>query len=205
MSEKQKLLALLWLVILLLSVTGVGAEEPLQYKPEKARGFNAHEGLMEVNPPGGFFLKFIHGPNSTLAVYRSEQGRGRDLPLRINRHAEETGTVLYGSVLFRAGYGTEFTRILRAGDSILIPTCVPHGGIFGWDRDEETLMVSTFTEKYVEYGPDDAGGAPEEFTAKVQYDEASGVAASEECARMEGAPPVSWTVDSLRADGANLR
>ena len=179
--------------------------EALQYEPVKARGFNAHEGLMEVNPPGGFALKFIHGTKSTLAVYRSAQGRGHDLPLRINRHSEETGTVLYGSVLFRAGYGTEFTRILRAGDSILIPTCVPHGGIFGWDHNEETLMVSTFTEKYVEYGPDDAGGAPEEFTAKVSYDADSGVAASEACANMEGAPPVTWTVDSLREDGAKLR
>ncbi|MCG2634486.1 MAG: hypothetical protein J4A00_06125 [Gammaproteobacteria bacterium] len=150
-------------------------------------------------------MNFIHGSNSTLAVYRSEQGRGRDLPLRINRHAEETGTVLYGSVLFRAGYGTEFTRILRAGDSILIPKCMPHGGIFGWDNNEETLLVSTFTEKYVEYGPDDTGGVPGEFAAKLSYDAESGVAASEECARMEGAPPVTWTVDSLRADGAKLK
>ncbi|MCG2634537.1 MAG: hypothetical protein J4A00_06385 [Gammaproteobacteria bacterium] len=168
-------------------------------KPKGLR--NSTEGLYEVAPPSGFHMQFQHGPNSTFAVFRTEEGKGRDLAVRVNRHSEETGFVLKGSVLFRAGYNDEFTHILRAGDSIVVPECAPHGGIFGWDNNEETILIATLTEKYVEYGPDEAGGAPEEFARKVKYDPDSGVAESERCQNMTGEPELEWDMDDLRKWG----
>ena len=177
----------------------VQAEEKLVYKPEQAKYFNTNENQFEIDPPGGFFMRFKHGPDSTAAIYRTAAGKGRDMPIRLNRHNEEAGYVVKGSVLFKAGYNGEFTHILRAGDSIVIPRCVPHGGIFGWDDNEETILFTTFADKYVEYGPDDLDGPPKEFADKIQYDPESGIAASKECVEMQGAPPVTWSVQDLKA------
>ena len=174
------------------------ADAPLQYQPQAAQYFDTDGELFEFDPPGGFFMRFRHGPNSTYAIYRTEQGRGRQAPIRLNRHYEETGIVIKGSVLFKAGYDGEFERVLRPGDAILVPKCVPHGGIFGWDDDEETILFTTFVDKYVEYGPDDLDHPPEAMAEKVHFDPDSGIAATEECANMIGAPPVTWTIEDLR-------
>lgn len=192
---------------LVLGVVGCGRQaptasgaEPLVYVPQSARSIDLNN-LFEVDPPGGFFMKFQQGPNSTLAVYKTAAGKGRSLPVRINRYNEETGYVVKGSLLFKAGYDGEFTKVLRAGDGLIIPRCVPHSGVFGWDHNEETVLVTTFAEKYVEYGPDDADALPAEFRDKIHYDPDSGVAESAECATMQGAPPVTWTVADLPSPG----
>ena len=172
--------------------------EPLAFEEYELKSKNFETDLME-SPPGGFFVKFQHGPNSTMAVYKTAEGKGRSLPVRINRHNEETGLVTRGSVLFKAGYAGEFTKVLRVGDTIVIPRCVPHSGIFGWDNNEETVLQTTFTEKYAEYGPDTATELPKEFTAKIVFDPESGVAASKECAAMTGAPAVTWSIQDMQA------
>ena len=183
----------------LLSAGATGAQEQaLEFVPYELQSKNFDTDLFEVTPPGGFYMKFQHGPNSTLAVYKTAAGKGRDLPIRINRHNEETGVVTRGSVLFKAGYDGEFTKVLRPGDTIVIPRCVPHAGIFGWDNNEETILITTFAEKYVEYGPDNATELPKEFRDKIAYDKASGVAASLECAAMTGTPPITWSTKDLR-------
>ena len=163
------------------------------------RFFNIYEHVdqREVLPPGGFFFDFRHGPNSTLAIYKTAAGKGRELPIRINRHNEETGVVLKGSVLFKAGYNGEFERVLRVGDSIIIPTCVPHSGIFGWDANEETILLTTFAEKYVEYGPDDAKAIAPEFAAKIKYKPDASIAETPECAARQETP-VTWTLKDVR-------
>lgn len=163
------------------------------------RFFNVYEHVDQREvPPGGFFFDFRHGPNSTLAIYKTAAGKGRELPIRINRHNEETGVVVKGSVLFKAGYNGEFERVLREGDSIIIPTCVPHSGIFGWDANEETILLTTFAEKYVEYGPDNAKDIAPEFANKIKYKPDASVAETPECAARQETP-VTWTIDDLRA------
>lgn len=151
----------------------------------------------EVVPPGGFFFSFMHGPDSTFAITKSGTGKGRSLPVRINRHNEETGMVIKGSVLFKAGYNGEFQRVLRVGDTIIIPKCVPHSGVFGWDANEETILVTTFTDKYIEYGPDNTGKTAAEFSQKVNYKPNSGPAETEDCKNMKDAPKLTWTVKDL--------
>lgn len=165
------------------------------------RFVNVHEGLeqFEVDPPGGFYFRFVHGPDSTLGVYKTAAGAGRDLPIRINRHNEETGLVLEGSVLFKAGYDGEFERVLRPGDAIIIPRCVPHGGIFGWDANEQTVLITTFVDKYAEYGPEyGPGGAPsEEFASKIRSQD--GVSEDVFCSLDSGQRDISWSIQELRA------
>jgi hypothetical protein len=119
------------------------------------------------------------------------------LPVRINRHNEETGIVIKGSVLFKAGYNGEFQRVLRVGDTIIIPKCVPHSGLFGWDHNEETILVTTFTDKYVEYGPDNTGKTAKEFSQKVNYKPNSGPAETADCRNMKNAPKITWTVNDI--------
>jgi quercetin dioxygenase-like cupin family protein len=178
----------------------IAIAEPLQYKPEQAFSYNtAKENQFEIDPPGGFFMRFRHGPNSTAAIFQTEAGKGRDIAIRINRHNEEAGIVIKGSVLFKAGYNGEFTRVLRAGDVLVVPKCVPHGGIFGWDNDEETILFTTFVGEYVEYGPDNLDHPPQAMAEKIHYDKASGVAATQECAEMVGAPPLTWSIDDIKA------
>lgn len=197
MINSQRMAQLL-AAISLLAVSGVStAEQPLAFVPYELNSKNFTADLFEVTPPGGFFMKFQHGPNSTIAVYKTAAGKGRNLPIRINRHNEETGYVIKGSVLFKAGYDGEFTKVLRPGDTIIIPRCVPHAGIFGWDNDEESILITTFAEKYVEYGPDTATELPAEFRAKIAYDPTSGVASALECAAMTDAPPVTWSAADL--------
>ena len=190
--------AALMVLGLALLVGTANAAEPLQYTPEAAQYFDTNAELFEFDPPGGFYMRFRHGPNSTYAIYRTDAGRGRQAPVRLNRHYEETGIVIKGSVLFKAGYDGEFERVLRPGDAILVPKCVPHGGVFGWDDNEETILFTTFVDKYSEYGPDNLDHPPEAMAQKVHFDPDSGIAATEECATMEGAPPVTWSIEDLR-------
>lgn len=170
--------------------------------PSGVGGIRYYNGLenadrQEVVPPGGFFFSFMHGPDSTFAVTKTAAGKGRSLPVRINRHNEETGMVIKGSVLFKAGYNGEFQRVLRVGDTIIIPKCVPHSGLFGWDGNEETILVTTFTDKYIEYGPDNTGKTAEEFAQKVNYKTNSGPAETEDCRNMKDAPKITWTVNDI--------
>lgn len=194
---------LIRLTIVIGLVAGFGSPAvtaTLTYQPEQVISFStANEDQFEFDPPGGFFMRFKHGPNSTAAIFRTEAGKGRNIAIRINRHNEEAVIVIKGSVLFKAGYNGEFTRILRVGDVFIVPQCVPHGGVFGWDDDEETIIFTTFAEKYVEYGPDNLDRPPQEMAKKIHYDKVSGVAASKECAEMVGAPPITWTVDDIKA------
>jgi len=146
----------------------------------------------------GFFFSFIHGPNSTYAVYKTAAGKGRSLPVNINRHNEETGVVMKGSVLFKAGYNGEFERVLRAGDAIVIPACTPHSGIFGWDSNEETILITTFAEKYVEYGSDDPKLITPEFKKKVSNIKPGvAIAETEMCKNMKDAPKVTWSLADI--------
>lgn len=164
------------------------------------RFFNAEQSLegREVKPPGGFFFSFRHGPNSTFGVYETAAGAGRGLPIRMNRHNEEHGYVVRGSVLFKAGYDGEFERVLRAGDVIIIPECVPHAGIFGWDANEETLLLTTFVDKYQEYGADTAQEVSPEFAAKINYKAGSAPAEIDLCKNKPDTPPITWSVEDLR-------
>lgn len=193
----------LWTLALgaVLAGAGAGAETQPPDGVGGVRFFNVEESLegREVNPPGGFFFSFRHGPNSTFGVYETAAGAGRGLPIRMNRHNEEAGYVVRGSILFKAGYNGEFERVLRAGDVIIIPECVPHGGIFGWDANEETLLLTTFVDKYQEYGPDDAQAVPPEFAAKINYKAGSAPAEIDICKNRRGAPPITWSVEDLRA------
>jgi mannose-6-phosphate isomerase-like protein (cupin superfamily) len=170
--------------------------------PDGVAGVRYYNGLesadrQEVVPPGGFFFSFMQGPNSTFAITKTAEGKGRALPVRINRHNEETGIVIKGSVLFKAGYNGEFQRVLRVGDTIIIPKCVPHSGLFGWDHNEETILVTTFTDKYVEYGPDNTGKTAKEFSQKVNYKSNSGPAETADCRNMKNAPKITWTVNDI--------
>lgn len=178
-----------------------GAETPAPDGAAGVRFMNVEESLKgrEVKPPGGFFFSFRHGPNSTFGVYETAAGAGRGLPIRMNRHHEEAGYVVRGSVLFKAGYNGEFERVLRAGDVIIIPECVPHSGIFGWDANEETLLLTTFVDKYQEYGPDDAQTVSPEFAAKINYKAGSAPAEIDICKNRPGTPPITWSVEDLRA------
>lgn len=191
----------LWAAGLAAALAGpVGAETQSPDGAGGVRFFNAPESLegREVDPPGGFFFSFRHGPNSTFGVYQTAAGAGRDLPIRMNRHNEEAGYVVRGSVLFKAGYDGEFERVLRAGDVIIIPECVPHSGIFGWDANEETLLLTTFVEKYHEYGPDDAQAMSPEFAAKINYQAGAAPAEIDLCKNKPDTPPVTWSVEDLR-------
>lgn len=180
--------------------TLAGAETQSPDGAGGVRFFNADQSLegREVKPPGGFFFSFRHGPNSTFGVYETAAGAGRNLPIRMNRHNEEAGYVVRGSVLFKAGYDGEFERVLRAGDVIIIPECVPHAGIFGWDANEETLLLTTFVDKYQEYGPDTAQEVAPEFAAKINYKAGSAPAEIDLCKDMKNTPPITWTVEDLR-------
>ena len=151
----------------------------------------------EIKPPGGLFFTFTHGPNSTYAIFKMAAGKARSIPFSINRHNEEAGTIIKGSVLFKAGYNGEFQRVLRVGDTIIIPKCVPHSGLFGWDRNEETILATIFTDKYIEYGPDKTGKTAEEFSQKVNYKANSGPAETEDCRNMKNAPKITWTVNDI--------
>lgn len=151
----------------------------------------------EVVPPGGFFLSFMHGPDSSFFVIKTAAGKGRSAPIRVNRHGEETGIIVKGSMLFKAGYNGEFERVLRVGDAIIIPKCVPHSGISGWDHDEETILITTFTHKYAAYGPDNAGKASTEILNKLNFKPNSGPAETEECKNMKDTPKVTWSVADL--------
>lgn len=146
----------------------------------------------------GFFFSFIHGPNSTFGVYKTAAGKGRSVPVRINRHNEETGIVVKGSVLFKAGYNGEFERVLHVGDAIVIPACTPHSGTFGWDANEETILVTTFAEKYTEYGPDNAEKITPEFKQKVSNVKPdSPIAETDMCKNMKDAPKVTWSLADI--------
>lgn len=182
------------------AISPAGAQAPSPDGAAGVRFFNADESLdgREVKPPGGFFFSFRHGPNSTFGVYQTAAGAGRDLPIRMNRHNEETGYVVRGSVLFKAGYDGEFERVLRAGDIIIIPQCVPHAGIFGWDANEETLLLTTFVDKYQEYGPDTAQEVTPEFRDKINYKAGSTPAEIDLCKNMKDTRPITWTVEELR-------
>jgi mannose-6-phosphate isomerase-like protein (cupin superfamily) len=162
------------------------------------RYYDSYKATDEREAVPGFFFSFIHGPNSTFAVYKTAEGKGRDLPVNINRHNEETGIVIKGSVLFKAGYNGEFERVLHAGDAIVIPACVPHSGIFGWDHNEETILVTTFAEKYNEYGPDDAPKIATEFKKKVEnVKPGMAIAENDMCKKMKGTPKVTWSLADL--------
>lgn len=146
----------------------------------------------------GFFFSFIHGPNSTYAVYKTAEGKGRSLPVNINRHNEETGVVVKGSVLFKSGYNGEFERVLRVGDAIVIPACTPHSGVFGWDSNEETILITTFAEKYVEYGPDSVEKITPEFKKKVSnIKPGMAIAETDMCKNMKDAPKVTWSLADI--------
>jgi len=93
------------------------------------RYFDSYKRADEREAVPGFFFSFIHGPNSTFAVYKTAEGKGRNLPVNINRHSEETAVVVKGSMLFKGGYNGEFERVLHVGDAVVIPAGVPHSGI----------------------------------------------------------------------------
>jgi len=152
-------------------------------------------GKHEVKPPGGLFMTFIHGPNSTFAVFKTAAGKSRSLPFSINRHNEEAGTIIKGSVLFKAGYNGEFVRILHAGDTIIVPKCVPHSGVFGWDANEETVIITTFVGKYLEYGEEDAKKVSTELKDKLKAD--NNIVATKDCQNMKGTPPITWTIKDI--------
>lgn len=148
----------------------------------------------EIKPPGGLFFTFVHGPNSTYAIFKMEAGKARSIPFSINRHNEEAGTIIKGSVLFKAGYNGEFVHVLRAGDTIIVPKCVPHSGVFGWEANEETIIVTTFVGRYSEYGEEGAKKVSTELKDKLKADD---IVATKECQEMQGTPPVTWTVKDI--------
>jgi mannose-6-phosphate isomerase-like protein (cupin superfamily) len=148
----------------------------------------------EITPPGGLYFTFAHGPNSTYAIFKMAAGKARSVPFSINRHNEEAGTIIKGSVLFKAGYNGEFVRVLRAGETIIVPKCVPHSGVFGWDANEETIIVTTFIGKYSEYGEEGAKKVSTELKDKIKAEE---VVATKECQEMQGTPPITWTVKDI--------
>lgn len=162
------------------------------------RYFDSYKRADEREAVPGFFFSFIHGPNSTFAVYKTAEGKGRNLPVNINRHSEETAVVVKGSMLFKGGYNGEFERVLHVGDAVVIPAGVPHSGIFGWDSDEETILISTFTEKYLEYGPDDVENVTPEFKKKVSDIKADmPIAETPAVKAMKDAPKVTWSLADL--------
>jgi quercetin dioxygenase-like cupin family protein len=148
----------------------------------------------EIKPPGGLFFTFVHGPNSTYAIFKMAAGQARSIPFSINRHNEEAGTIIKGSVLFKAGYNGEFVHVLHAGDTIIVPKCVPHSGVFGWDANEETIIVTTFIGRYSEYGEEGAKKVSNELKDKLKADD---IVATKECQEMKGTPPVTWTVKDI--------
>lgn len=148
----------------------------------------------EIKPPGGLFFTFTHGPNSTYAIFKMAAGNARSIPFSINRHNEEAGTIIKGSVLFKAGYNGEFQRVLHEGDTIIVPKCVPHSGVFGWEANEETIIVTTFIGKYSEYGEEGAKKVSNELKDKLKADD---IVATKECQEMQGTPPITWTVKDI--------
>jgi len=178
----------------------VSARPPLNTEDKVGgiRYYDSYKATDQREAVPGFFFSFIHGPNSTYAVYKTAEGKGRSLPVNINRHNEETGVVVKGSVLFKAGYNGEFERVLRVGDAIVIPACHPHSGVFGWDNDEETILITTFTEKYNEYGSDEPKTVTPEFNKKVtNIKPGTPIAETEMCKNMKDAPKVTWTLADI--------
>lgn len=150
----------------------------------------------EFTPPGGFYFTFVHGPNSTQAIFKMDAGKAQSIPFSINRHNEEIATIMKGSVLFKAGYNGEFVRVLHAGDTIIVPKCVPHTGVFGWDANEETIIISAIIGKYVEYGEEGAKKESKSNEIKNKL-KAGDVVATKDCQEMQGTPPITWTVKDI--------
>ncbi|MCG2634462.1 MAG: hypothetical protein J4A00_05990 [Gammaproteobacteria bacterium] len=156
-------LLLLLCVCMALPVLAATSAETLQLKQ-----FNAldAENLREV-VPGVWSMRHINGEHTTAMVLHVAEGQGQTLPVKKNIHMEEAVYIIRGSVRFFAGDGT-FTRVFREGDLFVLPKCIAHWGTFGYDNNEETIMLSVFSPVYEEYGPDDAVGPVNELLKKLK-------------------------------------
>ena len=136
----------------------------------KLKQFNVldAENMREV-VPGVWSMRHVNGEHTTALVLHVEEGKGRTLPVKQNIHMEEVVLIVKGSVRFFAGDGT-FSKVFREGDLFVLPKCIPHWGTFGYDNNEETIMLSVFSPVYEEYGPDDAEGPVLELLKKLKQE-----------------------------------
>ena len=125
--EGEKLFMLLFGVVAIQAFAGGGVEPRSTLDGSGGvRYLNVLKSVKEVSPSTGAHMTFMHGLNSTVAIHLREAGKARSINFGISRHGEETLMVIKGSMLFKAGYNGEFERVLRTGDVIINPKCVPH-------------------------------------------------------------------------------
>lgn len=184
MFWKRLLIAFGWMLLGLNSVFAASA-----YKFEEVRFFTPTD-LFEVAPNSGLYLRHWRGPNSMFVALKVDQGKGHQIPPSISRHSEDLAYVVKGSVYYKAGYNGEFTKVLRAGDVFIVPACVPHAAIFGWDANEETIIMASAVGNTAEYGPE--GSLPAGFSSKATAGEVNDMVITPECRALKNAPPVTW-------------
>lgn len=164
------------------------------YKPEEVRFFTPTD-MFEVTPGSGLYLRHWRGPNSMFVALKVDQGKGYTIPPSISRHGEDMGYVVKGSMYYKSGYNGEFSKVLRAGDAFIVPACIPHAAIFGWDANEETIIMASAIGTAPEYGPE--GQLPTGFSSKATAGEMNDMVITPECRAMKNAPPVTWTVADM--------
>ena len=186
-------------LVLALSSGLLLATESNQYKREDVRFFTPTDEMYEVAPDAGLYIRHWHGPNLTYISLKVDEGKGWSIPPSISRHDEDSGYVIKGSMYYKSGYNGEFEKVLRAGDSFIVPACIPHAAIFGWDNNEETILVASTSGKAIEYGKE--GQLPPGLSSKATAGEVNDMVISRPCQALEGAPPVTWTVEDMKRPG----
>ncbi len=98
---------------------------PFQYTPLGGAGglnynFSTIE-TQEIRP--GFFAKMVHTPNCTFALWDIKQG----CELMEHSHFQEQVTRMLSGQLQLTIAGV--TKVYKAGDIVVIPGNMPHGGI----------------------------------------------------------------------------
>ncbi|MCG2633791.1 MAG: hypothetical protein J4A00_02535 [Gammaproteobacteria bacterium] len=177
--------------------------EGQEYKPEEVRFFDPTKDLFQVGTEAGLSLRHWNGPNMTYIGLRVNEGLGHIIPPSISRHGEDGGYVIRGSIYYKAGYDGEYTKVLRAGDAFMVPACAPHAVIFGWDNNEETVLVASTADKATEYGEE--GQLPIGFSSKATAGEINAMVVTPECRAMKSTPPVTWTAVDMPRLGSEER
>ncbi|MCG2633790.1 MAG: hypothetical protein J4A00_02530 [Gammaproteobacteria bacterium] len=186
-------------LVLALSSGLLLANEAAEYRPEDVRFFTPTDDMFEVAPGSGLYLRHWHGPNLTYISLKVDAGKGWSIPASISRHDEDSGYVVKGSMYYKSGYNGEFEKVLRAGDSFIVPACIPHAAIFGWDDNEETILVASTAGKAVEYGKE--GQLPPGLSSKASAGEINDMVVTPACRALKNAPPVTWTVEDMARPG----
>lgn len=119
-------------------------------EPQARRLFNVDADnlpLAEIVPASIFFKHWHLGPVS-VGLFKMARGEAGHHPIQINRHGEELAFQLTGAVDMDLS-GDLLT--VRPGEALSIPPYLPHRGDC---VDDEVLLVSVFSPRRDEWGPE---------------------------------------------------